>query len=402
MNTPLSSNIFPPVLQILNLDMNMNVARRLADLCTWAEAWQREDGLLKQQVELLDPNRRADVLRGSQLSSLRRQLALKITQQPLYLDPDTVRQAGFASLRQNLASQYAHLDTSDRLLWLTNLYFLLTPTLRALIEKLDSIRRYRSIGQQRCFLVGGVSGAGKSSLLNWYAVNYLPVVQARRNYVPVIKIDAPVGNRSPKPLFQRMLLACGAATLRGDEEHYLQLLELYFQQCGVELLIVDEVEHITQPGLRRRLLELSNLTGVPIVCASCNPIAWAAGDAEVQGRWNDYFELTQFTGPRLDAFLTMLDLLLPFEQDGHLGLREITDGTSNQTMDGPAHYIEQWTDGILREVMVLLMDACFKAITTGQPRLTLDILNQAWRDIKRAKVVNFLDILRARSGVSYV
>ena len=86
--------------------------------------------------------------------------------------------------------------------------------------------------------------------------------------------DAPVSNRSPKPLFQRMLLACGAATLRGDEEHYLQLLELYFQQCGVELLIVDEVEHITQPVLRRRLLELSNLTGVPIVCASCNPIAW--------------------------------------------------------------------------------------------------------------------------------
>jgi hypothetical protein len=402
MNTPLSSNIFPPVLQILNLDMNMNVARRLADLCAWAEAWQLEDGLLKQQVELLDPNRRADVLRGSQLSSLRRQLALKITQQPLYLDPDTVRQAGFASLRQHLASQYAHLDTSDRLLWLTNLYFLLTPTLRALIEKLDSIRRYRSIGQQRCFLVGGVSGAGKSSLLNWYAVNYLPVVQSRRNYVPVIKIDAPVGNRSPKPLFQRMLLACGAATLRGDEEHYLQLLELYFQQCGVELLIVDEVEHITQPGLRRRLLELSNLTGVPIVCASCNPIAWAAGDAEVQGRWNDYFELTQFTGPRLDAFLTMLDLLLPFEQDGHLGLREITDGTNSQTMDGPAHYIEQWTDGILREVMVLLMDACFKAISTGQPRLTLDILNQAWRDIKRAKVVNFLDILKARSGATYV
>jgi len=402
MKAPLSSNISPPALRILNLDMNVNVTRRLADLCAWAKAWQLEDERLKQQVELLDPNRRADVLRGSQLSSLRRQLSLKITQQPVYLDPDTVRQSGFASLRQHLASQYAHLGTDERLVWLTNLYFLLTPSLRALIEKLDTIRRYRSMGQQRCFLVGGVSGAGKSSLLNWYAVNYLPVVQARRNYVPVIKIDAPVSNRSPKPLFQRMLLACGAATLRGDEEHYLQLLELYFQQCGVELLIVDEVEHITQPGLRRRFLELSNLTGVPIVCASCNPIAWAAGDAEVQGRWNDYFELTQFTGPRLDAFLTMLDLLLPFEQDGHLGLREITDETSRKTMDGPAHYIEQWTDGILREVMVLLMDACFKAITTRQPRLTLDILNQAWRDIKRAKVVNFLDILRARNGVTYV
>ena len=402
MNTQLSSGTSHPALQILNLNLNINVARRLADLSTWAETWQLEDGRLRQQVELLNPNRRADVLRGSQISSLRRQLALKITQQPIYLDPDSVRQVGFASLRRHLASQYANLDKDNRILWLTNLYFLLTPTLHALIEKLDTIRRYRSIGQQRCFLVGGVSGAGKSSLLNWYAVNYLPVVQARRNYVPVIKIDAPVSNRSPKPLFQRMILACGAATLRGDEEHYLQLLELYFQQCGVELLIVDEVEHITQPGLRRRLLELSNLTGVPIVCASCNPIGWTAGDAEIQGRWNDYFELTQFTGPRLDTFLTMLDLLLPFEQDSHLGLREIKDEENKKTMDGPAHYIEQWTDGILREIMVLVMDACFKAISTGQPRLTLDILNQSWKDIKRAKVVNFLDILRARSGAAYV
>jgi hypothetical protein len=401
MNTLLSSDISHPTLRILDLDLNLDVPSRLADLRAWTESWQMEDRRLQQQVEELDPNRRADVLRGSQLSSLRRQLALKITQQPIYLNPDTVRQSGFAGLRQRLASQYAHLETDDRLLWLTNLYFLLTPTLRALIEKLDTIRRYRSIGQQRCFLVGGVSGAGKSSLLNWYAVNYLPVVQARRNYVPVIKIDAPVGNRSPKPLFQRMLLACGAATLRGDEEHYLQLLELYFQQCGVELLIVDEVEHITQAGLRRRLLELTNLTGVPIVCASCNPIAWASGDTEVQGRWNDYFELTQFTGVRLDAFLTMLDLLLPFEQDGHLGLREILDATSGKTVNGPAHYIEQWTDGILREIMVLLMDACLKAISTGQPCLTLEILHQAWRDIKRAKVVNFLDILRARNGGSY-
>ena len=401
MKTLLSSDISLPALRILDLDPNLDVSSRLADLRVWTEAWRMEDRRLQQEVEELDPNRRADVLRGSQLSSLRRQLALKIAQQPIYLNPDTVRQSGFAGLRQRLASQYAHLETEDRLLWLTNLYFLLTPTLRALIEKLDAIRRYRSIGQQRCFLVGGVSGAGKSSLLNWYAVNYLPVVQARRNYVPVIKIDAPVGNRSPKPLFQRMLLACGAATLRGDEEHYLQLLELYFQRCGVELLIVDEVEHITQAGLRRRLLELTNLTGVPIVCASCNPIAWASGDTEVQGRWNDYFELTQFTGARLDAFLTMLDLLLPFEQDGHLGLREIPDEMGRKTVDGPAHYIEQWTDGILREIMVLLMDACLKAISTCQPCLTLEILHWAWTDIKRAKVVNFLDVLRARNGGSH-
>jgi hypothetical protein len=391
----------PPALESLALDLHLDVARRLADLRVWTEAWRSEDHRLQQQVASLDPSRRSDVLRGSQIACLRRQLALQLTRQPVYLDPEAVRQVGLSAIRQHLAAQYARLSQAERSLWLTNLSFLLTPTLHALIEKLDAIRRYRSLGQQRCFLVGGVSGAGKSSLLNWYAVNYLPRVHPTHNYVPVVKIDAPVSNRSPKPMFQRMLLACGAATLRGDEEHYLQLLELYFQQCEVELLIVDEVEHLTLPGLRRRLLELSNLVGIPIVCASCNPIGWTAGDAEIQGRWNDYFELTPFTGARLDAFLTLLDLLLPFEEDSGLGLREIRDPQTGQPMAGPAHYIEQWTDGILRELMVLLMDACFKALEGGHPRLTLDVLNQAWRDIKRAKVVSYLDYLRAQSGGSH-
>ncbi|NUM33675.1 MAG: AAA family ATPase [Candidatus Brocadiae bacterium] len=391
-------NISLTALKILPVDMNLDVAKRLLDLENWISGWQIEDSRLSQQIQHLDPGRATDVLRSSQIGSLRRQLAFTVAQHPIYLSPDTVSSVGFPRLRQHLSTQFAHLTLTQRQLWLTNLFFLLTPTLQSLIKKLNTIRGYRSMGQVRCFLLGGVSGVGKSSFLNWYAVNYLPEVQATRNHVPVIKIDAPVSNRTPKPLFQRMLLACGATIVNGDEEHLLRMLEMYFQQCGVELLIVDEVEHITRPGLRRRLLELSNLTGVPIVCASCNPIAWTTGDVEIQGRWNDYFELTQFTGPRLDAFLSLLDLLLPFGQDSHLGLREIPNGQGQSGTAGPAHYIEQWTDGILREIMVLVMDASLKALATQQPCLTVNILNQAWCDIKRAKVVNFLDYLRIQNG----
>ena len=97
----------------------------------------------------------------------------------------------------------------------------------------------------------------------------------------------------------------------------------------------------------------------------------------------------------------MLDLLLPFERDAHLGLREVTDEQGHAIAAGPAHYIEQWTDGILREIMVLVMDACLKALDSKQPGLTMDVLNRAWRDIKRAKVVNFLDHLLAQRGGAY-
>ncbi|MCC7362715.1 MAG: ATP-binding protein [Anaerolineales bacterium] len=379
-----------PTPQTLSLDLDVH--GHLADLRAWTAQWQADDQWLRQQVQGLSPSRRADVLLGSQIGSLRRQRALRVARRPFYLDPEAIRPMGFTRLRAHLAPQYARLSPADRQLWLANLAFLLTPTLHGLIEKLDAIRRYRSLGQARCLLLGGVSGAGKSSLLNWYGVRDQPEVQATRNHVPVVKIDAPVSNRSPKPLFQRLLLACGAAIVRGDEEHHLRLLELYFQHCGVELLIVDEVEHIQVPALRRRLLELSNLTGVPIVCASCNPVAWTLGDAEVQGRWNDYFELTPFTGPRLDAFLSLLDLLLPFEQDSGLGLRQVAG------QPGPAAFIEQWTDGILREIMVLVLDACLKALAARQPGLSVAVLQQAWGDIKRAKVVNFLDYLRAQTA----
>jgi hypothetical protein len=383
-------------LDFLPLDLELSVPQRLSQLQSWTAIWQAEDEQLQQRVMNLNPARQYEVLLGSQIASLRRRLAFQVAQIPIYLNPEAVHQVGIATLRQHLVGQYANLSTAERYLWLTNLFFLLTPTLRTLIEKLEKIRHYRRLGQQRCFLLGGVSGMGKSSLLNWYAFNYLPIIQSQCNFVPVVRIDAPVNNRSPRPLFERILLACGATALSGDDEHYLHLLALYFQQCRVELLIIDEVEHIIQPVLRRRVLELSNLTGVPIVCASCNPIAWTAGDEEIQGRWNDHFELTQFTGLRLDAFLTLLELLLPFTQDGQLGCREMQDGQG--MVAGPAHYIEQWTDGIVREVMALVMDACDKALTSQAPGLTLAILEQAWRDVKRAKVVNFLDLWRARQG----
>jgi len=156
---------------IRSLDLTLDVVQRLADLRRWLAEWSDADAQLRYQVASLDPRRRAAVLRGSQIASLRRQLASQVTRRPIARDPEVVRDIGVANLRLHLGRQYAQLDRGDRQRWLTNLTFLLTPSLQALIEKLEAIRRYRRLGQQRCLLLGGVSGAGKSSVLNWYAVN---------------------------------------------------------------------------------------------------------------------------------------------------------------------------------------------------------------------------------------
>lgn len=233
---------------------------------------------------------------------------------------------------------------------------------------------------------------GKTTFLDWYTVQQLPTVQLERNHVPVLKIDAPVSNHTPKPLFQRILLEYGLTCLRSDnEEDLLMKLALYFQTCGTELLIVDEVEHIHRASLKRRLLEVSNLAPtLPILCASCHPLTWVQGDPEVAGRWNDYFNLGQYTGDRLRQLLAFLELLLPFPEPSGLAVYRMGSAKAS-TADGLARLIEQWTGGILRDIMILVVDASTRAIQQRLPKLTPALLEAVWRAIQTRQVTNFLD-----------
>jgi hypothetical protein len=384
-------------------DARLDVRQRLAQLAAWQAAWEQEDALLAQRVHQLNPGNWLDLQRGVQIAGLRRRLRLQLVRQPLEIAADVVRSMGYAALRQHLVEQFAGLSTAERLLWLNNFAFIVTPDLRQLNDKIDQVRVYRSLGQQRSFLLGGPSGMGKTTYLDWLALHESPTVEADHNHVPLVKIDAPVSNHTPKPLFQRILQECGAAYTSSDHEEILLMkLILYFQRCGVETLVVDEVEHIVRPEIRRRLLEISNMTrGVPMICASCHPLRWIEGDAEVRGRWNDYFELRQYTGQRLGQLLAFLELLLPLPGDSSLASRTIKpDPQSNEEVAGPAQLIEQWTGGILRDVMILILDASAQAIRRGLPRLSPSLLQETWKRIQTRQVTDFLDILRRNGGLT--
>jgi hypothetical protein len=275
----------------------------------------------------------------------------------------------------------------------------MTPDLRALLDKLAFIRGYRALGQQRNLLLGGESGMGKTTILDWYTYHQMQVVEAEYNRATVIKIDAPVNNKSARPLFRRILNQCGATYFPRDDEELLEKVVLYFQKCRVELLIVDEIEQITQHSIKRRLLEISNLVrGVPIICASCHPAQWAEADTEIAGRWNDYFSLQQYTGMRLRQLLAYVELFLPFSQPSLLALApgiEATEGKSRRKPRGQqqpdiASLIQQWTGGILKDIMVLIMDAAVRAVLNHEPCLTVARLAQAWSNVQSNKVWDFL------------
>lgn len=373
-------------------DASLDVRVRLAQHRVWQTEWYRIDRHLEEQVSQLDGNKLAELQQASHIANVRRRMEMTLVKTPLSIPEECLRNLGVRRIRELFAQQFASLTKEERLLWLNSFFFLMTTDLRQLENKIANVRAFRSLGQTRNFLLGGESGMGKTTYLDWLVFNHLPVVEQERNHVPIVGIQAPVSNKTARPLLWRMLLECGQTYVKSDNEEILLMkLVLYFQQCGVELIVIDEVQHIKRPELKRRVLEVSNMArGIPIICASCHPIEWTEGDAEVKGRWNDFFQLKQYTGARLDALLTTIELFLPFSQDSHLSSRSVNGGP------GPAVLIEQWTGGILRDIMILVRDACRRAIEGNHASLQQELLERTWKDIQTKQVTDFLDLIRQR------
>lgn len=372
------------------IDEKFDVRHHLSRMSVWQDEWLCQDEQLRARLRPLKANKPLDKQIGNQIGRFRKRLKMRRVREPLEIAAKIIEtEEGYRLLRQNLARQFLALSKEDRLLWLNNFVFIMTPELWKLHEKVKKVLGYYSLGQQRNFLLGGHSGMGKSTYLNWLSALNIPVVEELRNRVTIIKVDAPVSNASPKTLLRRMILECGLTYLKGDdEEELLMQLDLYLQQCDVELIIVDEVEHISRPEMRRRLLDISNMTqGVPMICASCNPTGWTIGDVEVAGRWNDYFELPQYRGERLSDLLTFIEILLPFTEASNLAPLQVKSDAN--IIDGPAKLIQEWTGGILRDIMILVRDASRRAIENDLPCLSPKLLEETWKGIQEERVTDF-------------
>jgi hypothetical protein len=153
-------------------------------------------------------------------------------------------------------------------------------------------------------------------------------------------------------------------------------------------VIVDEIQHLKTQKMRRHLLEISNNNrGIPFICASCNPLEFTQGDEEIAGRWNDYFPLEEYDETRLERLLGFIELMLPLDNPSNLGKR--IDDIPNEV----TQIIEKHTKGILKHIMILVVDATILALDRGEHSLSPEILNSSWANIQKNGVDDFLTLL---------
>jgi len=127
---------------------------------------------------------------------------------------------------------------------------LVQPLLQRIEELHDNVRQGRSF-RQRGLLITGFSGAGKTTLMEYYESRYPKQDMGTHTLVPVITASVP----SPvtiKAFVGQLLQALGDPLWEvGTEANKIERFIHHVQECKVELVILDEFQHFIEGKTNR-------------------------------------------------------------------------------------------------------------------------------------------------------
>ncbi len=124
------------------IDTSFDVRKRLSRMQGWREEWQQQDHQLRAKLQHLSGS---DKELGKQIGSLRKRLRLRCLREPLEF-PVGLSGESYVAIRQHLVQQFATLSAEERLAWLDNFLFIMTPDLWHLHHKIERVLAYRSYG----------------------------------------------------------------------------------------------------------------------------------------------------------------------------------------------------------------------------------------------------------------
>ncbi|CBL46482.1 Protein involved in transposition [gamma proteobacterium HdN1] len=247
--------------------------------------------------------------------------------------------------------------------------FVATGDVKHIFNILDDLRiNYIEEGDTNC-LITGESGSGKSELVKQYAAKYPRRELEEYTHIPVlyVQLSSP---QTAKAFTQQVLAALGdpqgGRGIKTKEEGF-SLIKKYCRECGVELIILDEMQTVIQnrslgviANITAWFKDLMNHSKVPVVLVG---MPWCLGvvkeNDELDTRVGYRYYLETFrVSSQFSHFVRFSELFSKeYEFASNFSLRE----------PETAYRLFAYSSGIIRAIRGQIIRAASLAAGAGKP-----------------------------------
>lgn len=253
------------------------------------------------------------------------------------------------------------------------------------LEEVHYLSKKMLITEQLCIL--GPTGAGKTTLVEEYVSNFQRKNEEERTIIPVLHVKVPPRARSPKVLASKILRIMGDPLFdNGTEENMTHRIQNFVRKCGIEMIILDEFQHLIDRDTNHVLATASDWLktfieeiNIPVVlCGLPESERIFEHNEQLDSRYTNRLYLNPFRYDTKEEkiafrrFLVTIDEKLPFQNKANLSDPHI------------ASKIFYFSFGLPRYIMDLLRQATKIALNRGHNNLTELDLRDAFERIKRS------------------
>jgi hypothetical protein len=235
-------------------------------------------------------------------------------------------------------------------------------------------------GRPENLRITGVSGVGKSLLLQSYRDAHPPIHHKEYTEVPVVYAEVPA-MPSSKQLAINLLEGLGCSDVSGTANVLWDRFIRLARTCGVQLVIMDEIQHFVDRGkvstysaaadlLKQRLSQLN----VPVIMAGAprSKLLFEANN-QLRGRFKASIALYPFRIDTMDEHRCFRTVIATVAQDFDQASLRFLIG------DSMAERIFYATDGIFRN-LTDLVDG-IRLVHPKDSQCQLDHVSQAFKEV---------------------
>lgn len=247
---------------------------------------------------------------------------------------------------------------------------------------------------QLCLL--GPTGAGKTTVVESYVAKCPRIQLKERTVIPVLHVRVPQRARSPKELASKILRVMGDPLFdSGTEGNMTQRIKNFVEKCSIEMIILDEFQHLIDRDTDHVLATASDWLknfieeiNIPVVlCGLPDSERVFEHNEQLDGRYPNRVYISPFGFNSRDEqkefrkFLMGIDRDLPF-----CNLSNLAD----PSIAGKIYY---FSFGVPRYVMDLIKQAAKFSFRRGHDQITerdfKDAFNRITRSIRPYAVNTF-------------